>query len=133
MNVVEIEGVGPAGAEKLAAAGVKTTEALLAKGGSPNGRKDLAAATGIDEKKILQWVNRSDLMRVKGVGSEYSDLLEAAGVDTVKELAMRRADNLQAKMTELNDQKKLVRRVPTLSEVEAWITHAKTLPAAVTY
>lgn len=133
MNVVEIEGVGAVFADKLTAAGVKTTEALLAKGGSPKGRKDLAAATGIDEKKILEWVNRSDLFRVKGVGSEFSDLLEAAGVDTVKELATRRADNLQAKMAELNTTKKLVRRVPTAAEVDAWIAHAKTLPAAVTY
>ena len=133
MNIVEIEGVGPAAAEKLTSAGVKTTDSLLEKGGSPKGRKDLAAATGIDEKKILEWVNRADLMRVKGVGSEFSDLLEAAGVDTVKELAQRRADNLQEKMVELNNQKKLVRRVPTPSEVEAWVAHAKTLPGAVTY
>jgi predicted flap endonuclease-1-like 5' DNA nuclease len=133
MNVVEIEGVGAVFAQKLTAADVKTTEALLKKGGTPKGRKDLAAATGIDEKKILEWVNRSDLLRVKGVGSEFSDLLEAAGVDTVKELATRRADNLQAKMAELNTKKKLVRRVPTSAEVEAWVAHAKTLPAAVTY
>lgn len=133
MNIIEIEGVGSSGAEKLTSAGVKTTESLLEKGGSPKGRKDLAAATGISENKILEWVNRADLMRVKGVGSEYSDLLEAAGVDTVKELAQRRADNLQEKMAELNNQKKLVRRVPTQSEVEAWIAHAKTLPGAVTH
>ncbi len=133
MNILEIEGVGPVAAGKLTSAGVKTTESLLDKGGSAKGRKDLAAATGIDEKKILEWVNRADLMRVKGVGSEFSDLLEAAGVDTVKELAQRRADNLQEKMVEVNKQKKLVRRVPAASEVEAWVAHAKSLPGAVTY
>lgn len=133
MKIIEIEGVGPVFGEKLTAAGANTTEALLEMGGTAKGRKDLAATTGIDEKKILEWVNRADLMRVKGIGSEFSDLLEAAGVDTVKELATRRAENLHAKLAELNVEKKLVRRVPTLIEVEDWVNHAKTLPAAVTY
>ena len=85
------------------------------------------------EKRILEWVNRADLMRIKGVGSEFADLLEAAGVDTVKELAQRRADNLQAKMAELNTAKNLVNRAPSVTEVEKWVGEAKTLPAMVSH
>jgi len=132
-KIIDIEGIGPAFAEKLTAAGIKTTESLLKAGASPAGRKDIASRSGIDDRKILEWVNRSDLMRIRGVGSEYSDLLESAGVDTVKELATRRADNLHAKMLEVNAAKKLVRRPPTLSAVESWVANAKTLPPAVTY
>ena len=132
-KIIDIEGIGPVFAEKLESAGVKTVEALLAAGGAAAGRNGLAVKTGIDASKLLEWVNRADLYRIKGVGSEFSDLLENAGVDTVKELATRRADNLQAKMLEVNEAKKLVRRVPTLAEVEAWVAEAKTLPAAVTH
>ena len=101
-KIIDIEGIGPVFAEKLTAAGIKTTEALLKAGASPAGRKDIASRSGIDGRKILEWVNRSDLMRIRGVGSEYSDLLESAGVDTVKELATRRADNVHARMLEVN-------------------------------
>lgn len=132
-KIIDIEGIGPAFAQKLIAAGIKTTEALLKAGATPTGRKDLAASSGIDAKKILEWVNRADLMRVRGVGSEYSDLLESAGVDTVKELATRRPDNLHAKMLEVNAAKKLVRRPPSLTAVESWVAGAKALPPAVTY
>lgn len=132
-SLKEIEGIGPAYAEKLAAAGLKTTEALLEAGGAKKGRADLAAATGISEELILRWVNMADLFRIKGVGEEYSDLLEAVGVDTVAELAQRNAENLQSKMTEVNAEKDLVRRVPTLAEVTSWVEQAKTLPKAVTY
>ncbi len=132
-KIIDIEGIGPVFAEKLEGAGIKTVEALLKAGGAAAGRKDLATKTGIDAGKLLEWVNRADLYRIKGVGSEFSDLLENAGVDTVKELATRRADNLHAKMTEVNTAKKLVRRAPTLAEVEAWVAEAKTLPAAVTH
>ncbi len=132
-KVIDIEGIGPKFAEMLEAAGVKTTENLLEVAGSAKGRKDLSIKANIDEHKILEWVNRADLMRVKGVASEFSDLLEAAGVDTVKELATRRADNLHAKLLETNEAKKLVRRTPTAGEVEAWIADAKTLPQAVTH
>ena len=132
-KVIDIEGIGPKFAEMLEAAGVKTTENLLEVAGSAKGRKDLSVKANIDEHKLLEWVNRADLMRVKGVGSEFSDLLEAAGVDTVKELATRRADNLHAKLLETNEAKKLVRRTPTAGEVEAWIADAKTLPQAVTH
>ena len=132
-SLKDIEGIGATYAEKLSAAGLKTTEALLTSAGAAKGRADLAAATGISEKLILRWVNMADLFRIKGVGEEYSDLLEAAGVDTVAELAQRKAENLQAKMVEVNEQKQLVRRVPTLSEVTGWVESAKALPKAVTY
>lgn len=132
-KVIDIEGIGPKFAEMLEAAGVKTTENLLEVAGSAKGRKELSIKANIDEHKLLEWVNRADLIRVKGVGSEFSDLLEAAGVDTVKELATRRADNLHAKLLEINEAKKLVRRAPTAGEVEAWIADAKTLPQAVTH
>jgi predicted flap endonuclease-1-like 5' DNA nuclease len=130
-KVIDIEGIGPVMAAKLAEAGVKTTGGLLKAGGTAAGRKTLAEATEIDAKKLLEWVNRADLMRIRGVGSQYSDLLEEAGVDTVKELGVRRPDNLHAKMLEINAAKKLVRRPPTLANVEAWVAEAKTLPAAV--
>ena len=132
-SLKEIEGIGPVYAEKLAAAGLKTTEALLKAGGGKKGRADLAATTEISERLILRWVNMADLFRIKGVGEQYSDLLEAAGVDTVAELAQRKAENLQPKMVEVNEQKKLVRRVPTLPEVTNWVEAAKALPRAVTY
>lgn len=132
-SLKEIEGIGPVYAEKLAAAGLKTTEALLEAGGTKKGRAELAAATGISETLILRWVNLADLFRIKGVGEQYSDLLEAAGVDTVAELAQRKAENLQAKMAEVNAEKNLVRRVPTLPEVTSWVEQAKALPKAVTH
>lgn len=129
----EIEGIGPTYAEKLEEVGLATTDDLLGAGASPSGRTDLAAKTGISKNLILRWVNMADLFRIKGVGEEYSDLLEAAGVDTVAELAQRKAENLQAKMAEVNEEKKLVRRAPTLNEVTAWVEQAKTLPRAVNY
>ena len=132
-NIATIEGIGPVFAEKLTAAGVKTVEGLLEAAKDPKGRKTLAEASGIDEKRILNWANKADLMRIKGVGEEYSDLLEAAGVDTVKELKTRRADNLTAKMTEVNAAKKLVRQAPSLKAVEGWIAAAKDLPRMLTY
>ena len=132
-NIVDIEGIGPVYAKKLTDAGIATIEALLKEAGPAKGRKSLSETSGIDTGLLLEWVNRADLMRIKGVGSEYSDLLENAGVDSVKELATRRPDNLQAKMLEVNAAKKLVRRTPTLPEVERWVAEAKTLPGAVTH
>lgn len=132
-KITEIEGIGPAFAEKLAAAGIKTTENLLKAGATVKGREDLAAKTGLDKKDILEWVNHADLFRIKGVGSEYADLLEAAGVDTVPELAQRKADNLAKKMEEINAEKKLVRRTPTASMVEDWVAQAKKLPKVVSH
>ena len=132
-KIVEIEGIGETYAAALEKAGVATVEALLDTAGSAAGRENLAEKTGVTPQRVLEWVNRADLMRINGVGSEYSDLLEAAGVDTVKELATRRPDNLAAKMAEVNDAKNIVRRVPTESEVEKWVAEAKTLPQKVTH
>jgi len=131
MKIIEVEGIGPVFAGKLGGAGVETTDDLLAKGATPKGRVELAAATGIDAGKILTWVNHVDLMRLTGVGSEYSDLLEAAGVDSPAELAHRNAANLAATLAEANAARNLVRQVPGLSMVERWIGEAKTLPKVV--
>lgn len=132
-KLTEVEGIGESFAAKLAAAGCKTQEGLLTECAKPAGRKALAEKSGISPKQILKWANRADLARVKGIGSEYADLLECAGVDTVPELAQRNAANLQAKMAELNEQKKLVRSVPSASQVEGWVKQAKTLPRALHY
>src|SRR5512144_2764708 len=124
-KILEIEGIGEAYAVKLGAAGIETVEALLQAGAAPKGRDELEQKTGISHKLILEWVNHADLYRIDGVGSEYSDLLEAAGVDTVPELANRKPENLLAKMVEVNEAKKLVRRLPTQSQVTAWVACAK--------
>ena len=131
--IADIEGIGPTYAEKLGALGIKTTDAFLERAKDPKGRKSLAEESGIDASRILKWANMADLMRIKGVGEEYSELLEAAGVDTVKELKQRRADNLAAKMAEVNETSKLVRQVPGESQVAAWVEEAKSLPAMMTY
>jgi predicted flap endonuclease-1-like 5' DNA nuclease len=128
-----IEGIGPVYAGKLREAGISSIEALLKAGATPEGRRDLAGKTDIGNEHILDWVNRADLMRVRGVGEEYSDLLEWAGVDTVVELAQRNPENLYKKMLEINEEKKLVRRPPTASMVTRWVAHAKELPRAVSY
>lgn len=132
-KLVDIEGVGETYAQKLKDAGVETTQALLEKGGTPKGRKEIAEKSGISEKLILEWVNHVDLFRIKGIGSEYADLLEAAGVDTVRELAQRNAENLFQKIQEVNAAKKLVRKLPTQEQVADWVEQAKSLPAAITY
>ena len=132
-SIADIEGIGPAYAEKLKAAGVKTVEGLLEKGASRKGRKEIAEQTGISDTLILEWVNLADLFRIKGIGEEYSDLLEEAGVDTVAELAQRNADNLFAKLEEVNNAKKLVRRTPTQDAVKDWVEQAKKLPRVVEY
>jgi predicted flap endonuclease-1-like 5' DNA nuclease len=133
MKIETIEGIGPAFAKKLRKIGVRSTGELLKKGATKKGRVELAEKAGISETLILEWVNLSDLMRVKGVGEEYSDLLEEAGVDTVKELRNRNAANLHAKILEVNAEKKLVRRPPALKAVEDWIKQAKSLPPIVKY
>ena len=132
-KVIVIEGVGPAYAAKLIAAGIRTTDGLLRQGATPAGRKSISESTGIEPARILEWVNRADLMRVRGVGEQYSDLLESAGVDSVRELARRRPDTLHARMLELNASRKLVRRPPTLNAVEGWVSAARSLPTAVTH
>lgn len=132
-SIEVIEGIGPAFATKLRKAKVRTTEALLKKGATRGDRKRLAVASGLTEQQILEWVNRADLIRVKGIGEEYSDLLEAAGVDTVKELKTRKPAVLHAKLVEVNTQKRLVRRLPTEAMVASWVAAAAKLPAVVTY
>jgi len=133
MKVIDIEGIGPAYAAKLAKAGIRTVEGLLKDGASAKGRKEIAAASGIDQTLVLEWVNRADLYRIKGIGKQYSDLLEKAGVDTVVELSKRVAGNLYAKMVEVNQAKNLVNGMPGLKKVEGWIAQAKKLPRVVTY
>ncbi len=131
--LTKVEGIGAKYAERLAAAGVRSTAALLEAGKTPRGRKDLAARTRLSEALILKWVNRVDLIRVKGVGEEYADLLEASGVDTVPELAQRNAANLYQTMKQMNDSKHLVRRLPAESQVRDWIARAKKVGRVVTY
>jgi predicted flap endonuclease-1-like 5' DNA nuclease len=133
MNVINIEGIGPKYAGKLKTAGVRTTNALLKKGATRKGRRMLAESSKIDETLILEWVNLADLFRVKGVGEEFSDLLEEAGVDTVKELRTRTPANLYQKMIEVNTAKKLVRRTPSAKQVKNWVDQAKKLPPVVEY
>ena len=133
MKIVDVEGIGPTFAAKLQKAGVQTTDDLLKMGGKPKGRQELEKATGISAAKILEWVNHVDLYRIEGIGSEYSDLLEEAGVDTVIELAQRVPANLAAKLAEINAKKKLVRRVPGEVTVAAWVKQAKKLPRVIEY
>ena len=132
-SIIDIEGIGSVYQKKLKAIGVATTEKLLELGATPKGRKELAEKTGIGEALILEWVNHSDLYRIKGVGSEYSDLLEEAGVDTVVELAQRKPENLHAKIVEINAEKKLVRKLPTLKQVQDWVAQAAKLERKVHY
>lgn len=132
-KIIDIEGIGEVYVGKMKEAGVATIETLLKVGATLKGRKELAEKSGISDAKILEWVNHADLYRIKGVGSEYSDLLEAAGVDTVPELAQRKAENLHQKLIEVNQAKKLVRRLPVLSQVESWIEQAKHLPRVIQY
>jgi predicted flap endonuclease-1-like 5' DNA nuclease len=133
MNIIDVEGIGPTYAGQLEGAGVKTTDDLLARGATPKGREELETASGLSHTLILKWVNRVDLYRIKGVGSEYSDLLEIAGVDTVPELAQRNAANLTETLAEANAARNLVRRMPTVEQVADWITQAKALPRVIQY
>jgi predicted flap endonuclease-1-like 5' DNA nuclease len=132
-SIDAIEGMRHAEATKLRKARVRTTEALLKTASTRTGRKQLSAKTGIPEKEILQWVNRADLMRVKGIGSEYADLLEVAGVDTIRELRRRNPSNLLETLIVLNTRKRLVRRLPTEGMVSAWIEEAKVVDPVVAY
>ena len=133
VSIKKIEGIGPKYAEKLSDLNIKTTNALLDAGKTPQGRDKLALETGISSKLILEWVNLADLIRIKGVSEEYSDLLEEAGVDTVAELARRNSDNLYAKIVEVNKEKNLVRQLPSIKMVADWIEKAKKLPRIVEY
>ncbi|MGD2186692.1 MAG: DUF4332 domain-containing protein [Desulfobacterales bacterium] len=130
----EIEGIGPTYAAKFAKAGIKTVGSLLKHGCTREGRRSLAEKTGIEKSSILKWVNMADLFRVKGIGSEYSELLEKAGVDTVKELRNRNSENLHAKMQAVNTAgRALVRQLPSLSQVDKWIKEARKMGPKVTY
>lgn len=132
-KITEIEGIGPVYQEKLASAGVKTVEGLLEAGATKAGRKKIAEESGLDESQILVWVNMADLFRIKGVASQFAELLKAAGVDTVKELRTRNAENLHAKLVEVQEEKKITRTVPALSQVTDFVEQAKALEPMVTY
>ena len=132
-KIIDIQGVGAVYAEKLTAVGIETIDQLLEKGRTPKGRKELEEATGITGKLILTWVNHADLCRIKGIGPQFSELLEAAGVDTVKELKNRNAANLAKAVLEVNEKEHRTKRVPTEIELQRMIDQAKELPAVVTY
>ena len=132
-KLTTIEGIGDTFALKLKEIGIGSVESLLKKGATPQGRKEISSSSGLDDKRVLRFVNHADLMRIKGIGGEYAELLEASGVDTVKELATRNAANLHTKMKSVNAEKKLVRQVAAQSQVEGWVNQAKELPRAVHY
>ncbi len=128
-----IEGIGEVYARMLEAVGVTSVEALLQQGATAKGRQELAEKIGLSAKVILEWVNRADLMRIRGIGEEYSDLLEQAGVDTVVELAQRNPENLYAKLVEVNAARRLVRKLPGQAQVAEWVRLAQELPRVVSY
>jgi predicted flap endonuclease-1-like 5' DNA nuclease len=132
-KLAKVEGIGSVYAKKLKKAGVRSTNSLLQLGATPKGRKELAAKSGLTPKVILEWVNHVDLFRIKGVGEEYADLLEEAGVDTVVELAQRTAPNLHDALVKTNMKKKLVRQLPSAKQVANWVRQAKKLPRKVSY
>ncbi|MGC9346757.1 MAG: DUF4332 domain-containing protein [Anaerolineae bacterium] len=132
-RLTKIEGIGEVYAQKLAQARIGSTQALLERAATPQGRAEIAKEAGVTEHQILEWANQADLMRVPGIGAEYADLLEAAGVDTVRELAQRNAENLHAKLKEVNAAHHLTRRVPGVSRIRAWIETAESLPCAIEY
>lgn len=132
-KIEEIEGIGQAYADKLRAAGITTTEQLLEAGATRSGREKIAQETEISPKLILKWVNHADLFRIKGVAGQFAELLEASGVDTVKEFAHRVPANLQPKLVEVNDARNLCNRVPSVAEVEKMVAQAKELDPKVTY
>ena len=132
-KIIDIEGVGDVYAQKLIEAGINTVDELLDRCAAPKGRKELAEATGISDKLILRWTNHADLFRIKGIGPQFAELLEAAGVDTVKELRHRVAANLAAKLIEVNDEKHLTRAVPVEKELQRMIDQAKELEPRVSY
>ena len=132
-KLTKVEGIGEVYAQKLQEAGITTTDALLEQGATPKGREKIAEKTGISGKLILEWANHADLFRIKGVGEEYADLLEAAGVDTVPELAQRNPENLYRKLLKVNEKKELVRQVPSQTQVQGWVEQAQNLPRVITY
>lgn len=133
MKITEIEGIGEATAQKLAEMDITTVEGLLERGSDPKERKAIAEGTGLPAKKVLAFVNMADLLRVKGVGKQYAELLQASGVNTVVELSKRKPENLHPKLVEINEEKKLVRQTPTLKGVTDMVENAKELPRVVEY
>jgi len=132
-SLIAIEGIGAAYARKLRGAGIGSIEALLKKGASAKGREEIVKLTGISHAQILRWVNHADLFRIKGVAGEYSELLEASGVDSIPELAQRKPDHLFAKMIKVNQAKRLVRKTPAQSQVRRWISQANRISKVVTH
>ena len=132
-KIIDIEGIGPIYAQRLIEIGVNTTGQLLKRGATPQGRDEITQKTGISRHLILEWVNHADLFRIKGVGEEYSDLLEEAGVDTVPELAQRNPENLYARLQEVNKRKHLVRQLPSQDQVADWVEQSKLLPRKIQY
>jgi predicted flap endonuclease-1-like 5' DNA nuclease len=132
-KIEEIEGIGPSYAGKLSAASISTTDDLLAQCGDPKGRKSVSETTGVGEGVLLKWANMADLMRISGVGPQFAELLENAGVDTVKELRNRNSGNLAAKIKQINDEKNLANAAPAESVVEGWVAQAKELDPKISY
>jgi predicted flap endonuclease-1-like 5' DNA nuclease len=133
VRIIDIQGIGSTYQEKLIAVGVHSTSRLLQVGATRRGRKDLSENTGISEKLILEWVNLADLVRIKGIGEEYSDLLEEAGVDTIRELRNRDPNHLHRTLSDINERKQLVRRLPSLRQVANWVQQAKAITPIVKY
>ena len=132
-DVIEVEGIGEVYAQKLKKAGIATTDALLEAGATPAGRQKIAQKSGISGKRILRWINHVDLFRINGIQKQYAELLEAAGVDTIPELAQRDASHLHPKLAEINRQKNLVGKLPGADQVADWVKQAKKLPRKITY
>ena len=132
-RIDEIEGIGPSYASKLGEAGIKTTRDLLKRCCDAKGRRQVSSTTGLGEQKLLEWANMADLMRISGIGKQFSELLEASGIDTVKELRTRNVDNLAKTMAEINRQKRLTRNTPSASMVRDWVAQAKTLEPLITH
>ena len=131
--VNQIDGIGPEEITALKRIGIRTTEGLLEAAKSPRGRKELATRTQIDEKRLLKWANAADRMRIKGIGDGYSELMQAAGVDTIRELRFRNAKRLTEAMARANERRRLVQFLPSEKSVQRWIDHAKKLPPKITY
>ena len=132
-SIIKIEGIGPTYAAKLQAAGIRSTDGFLKLCADKKGRRAVAETSGVSEAHLLKWANMADLMRIQGIGPQFSELLEAAGVDTVKELRKRKADNLAQKMAEVQDAKRLTRVSPSEAQVKAWIDEAKSLTPMISH
>lgn len=132
-SIQEVEGIGPKYAEALKLQGIDTTDKLLAAGADRSGRKELAEKTSINESSILKWVNMCDLFRIKGVAGQFAELLEGAGVDTVRELRNRNAKNLALQISEVNEAKRLCKATPSAKIVAIWIQQARTMEPGVTH